>query len=197
MQFCIYHNLKGEDMIITLTGKPCSGKGTLARVLKDKYNFRVYSVGEIFKEEAKKRGLSSEEFNKLLLSDPKYDNLLDKRTVELGKKWKNENVVFDSRLAWHFIPHSFKVFLDLDEDEMAKRLVNSDREGKEKCTDIEEAKRTVIERFNAENVRYQKFYGIDNLDMSNYDLVLSSKNKTPEELAEIVYNAYKKHFKIK
>lgn len=184
-------------MIITLTGKPCSGKGTLAKVLKDKYNFKVYSVGEIFKEEAKKRGLSSEEFNKLLLSDPKYDNLLDERTVELGKKWKNENVVFDSRLAWHFIPHSFKVFLDLDEDEMAKRLVNSDREGKEKCTDIEEAKRTVIERFNAENVRYQKFYGIDNLDMSNYDLVLSSKNKTPEQLAEIVYNAYKKHFKIK
>ena len=119
-------------MIITLTGKPCSGKGTLAKVLKDKYNFKVYSVGEIFKEEAKKRGLSSEEFNKLLLSDPKYDNLLDERTIELGKKWKNENVVFDSRLAWHFIPHSFKVFLDLDEDEMAKRLVNSDREGKEK-----------------------------------------------------------------
>ena len=105
--------------------------------------------------------------------------------------------MFDSRLAWHFIPHSFKVFLDLDEDEMAKRLVNSDRTGKEKYTDIEEAKRTVIERFNAENVRYQKFYGIDNLDMSNYDLVLSSKNKTPEQLAEIVYNAYKKHFKIK
>lgn len=184
-------------MIITLTGKPCSGKGTLAKVLKDKYNFKVYSVGEIFKEEAKKRGLSSEEFNKLLLSDPKYDNFLDERTAELGKKWKNENVVFDSRLAWHFIPHSFKVFLDLDEDEMAKRLVNSDREGKEKYTDIEEAKRTVIERFNAENVRYQKFYGIDNLDMSNYDLVLSSKNKTPEELADIVYSVYKKHFKIK
>lgn len=70
-------------MIITLTGKPCSGKGTLAKVLKDKYNFKVYSVGEIFKEEAKKRGLSSEEFNKLLLSDPKYDNFLDERTAEL------------------------------------------------------------------------------------------------------------------
>ena len=69
--------------------------------------------------------------------------------------------------------------------------------GKEKYTDIEEAKRTVIERFNAENVRYKKFYGVDNTDMSNYDLVLSSKDKTPEALADIVYNAYKKHFKIK
>lgn len=183
-------------MIITLTGKPCSGKSSVANALKDMFGFETYSVGEIFKEEAKRRNMSSEEFNKFLMSDPKYDNLLDERTKELGVLWKDKNIVFDSRLAWHFIPHSFKVFLDLDEEEMAKRLSTSNRVGKEKYENVDEAKRTLIERFNAENERYQKFYGIDNTDMKNYDLVLSSKDKSPEELATQIYDAYKKHFNI-
>ena len=51
-------------MIISLTGKPCSGKSTVAQVLKDKYGFKIYSVGEMFKEEASKRNMSAEEFNK-------------------------------------------------------------------------------------------------------------------------------------
>ena len=105
-------------------------------------------------------------------------------------------MVFDSRLAWHFIPHSFKVFIDLDNEETAKRLANSDRVGKEKYSNFEDAYKTVIERFNAENERYKKFYGIDNTDFKNYDLVLSSKNKSPEELADLIYEEYKKHFKL-
>lgn len=183
-------------MIISLTGKPCSGKSTVAQVLKDKYGFKIYSVGEMFKEEASKRNMSAEEFNKFLMSDPKYDNFLDDKTKELGILWKNEDVVFDSRLAWHFIPHSFKVFLDLDDEEMAKRLTNSNRVGREKYDNIEDARKTLMERFNAENKRYQKFYGIDNLNLKNYDFVISSKNKTPDEIADEIYNAYKKHFNV-
>ena len=184
-------------MIITLTGKPCSGKSSVAKVIKEKYNFKIYSVGEIFKEEAKNRNMSVEDFNKFLMSDPKYDNFIDDKTAELGRLWKNDDVLFDSRLAWHFIPHSFKVFLDLDEEEMAKRLANSDRTGKEQYQDIEEARRTLISRFNTENERYKKIYGIDNTNFQNYDLVLSSKDKTPEEIAELIMKEYKKHFHLK
>ena len=184
-------------MIITLTGKPCSGKSSVAKVIKEKYHFKIYSVGEIFKEEAKNRNMSVEDFNKFLMSDPKYDNFIDNKTSELGKMWKNDDVLFDSRLAWHFIPHSFKVFLDLDEEEMAKRLANSDRTGKEQYRNIEEARRTLISRFNTENERYKKIYNIDNTNFKNYDLVLSSKNKTPEEIADYIMKEYKKHFRLK
>lgn len=183
-------------MIISITGKPCSGKSSIAKVFKEKYHFKTYSIGEIFKDEAHKRGMSVEEFNKFLMSDPKFDNFIDDKTLELGKLWKNDDVIFDARLAWHFIPHSFKVFVDLDEEEMAKRLSNSDRVGKEKYQDVEKARETLIARFNAENERYKKFYGIDNTDFSNYDLVISSKDKTPEELADIIYEKYRKHFKL-
>ena len=48
-------------MIITISGKPCSGKSTMAEIFCKKYNFdRVYA-GAIFKDEAKKMGLSAME----------------------------------------------------------------------------------------------------------------------------------------
>ena len=184
-------------MIITLTGKPCSGKSSVAQVLVEKYGFKVYSVGEIFKEEAHKHNMTTEEFNKFLMSNPEYDKCLDNRNMELGKLWASEKVIFDSRLAWHFIPHSFKVFLDLDEEEMAKRLATSDRTGLEKYSTIEEARKTLISRFNAENDRYKKFYGVDNTNLKNYDLVTTSKNRTPEDVAEEIIKGYLKHFKLK
>ena len=183
-------------MIITLTGKPCSGKSSVAKVMVEKYGFRVYSVGEMFKEEAHKHNMTTEEFNKFLMSNPEYDNFLDNRTAELGKLWAKEKVIFDSRLAWHFIPHSFKVFMELDEEEMAKRLAESDRTGFEKYATIEEARQTLISRFNAENERYNKFYGIDNTDLNNYDLVITSKNRTPEDVAEEILTKYLEYYKL-
>ena len=37
-------------MIITLTGKPCSGKGTVGKLFCEKYNFEFLSTGQIFRE---------------------------------------------------------------------------------------------------------------------------------------------------
>ena len=39
-------------------------------------------------------------------------------------------------------------------------------------------------------------FGIDNLNLKNYDFVISSKDKTPDEIADEIYTKYKEHFKI-
>ena len=182
-------------MIITITGKPCSGKSTIAKVLVEKYGFKRIGVGDMFKAEAEKRGMSAEEFNAYCIKDPAYDFFIDNETARLGKELEGQKIIFDSRLAWHFVPKSFKVFVDLNEDEMAKRLANSDRTGKEKITDVEEARCSLIHRFNLENERYKQIYGFDNLDMSNYDFVLDSSDHTPEELANKLYEEYQKFCK--
>ena len=180
-------------MLITISGKPCSGKSTIVKVLVDKYGFKKISVGDMFKAEAEKRGMSSEEFNAYCINDPAYDFFIDNETKRLGTELENEKVIFDSRLAWHFVPKYFKVFTTLNEDEMAQRLANSDRTGKEKITEIEEAKRSLINRFNLENERYKQIYGFNNLDMNNYDLVLDTSNRTPESLADELYENYLKY----
>lgn len=177
-------------MFITITGKPCSGKSTIANLLVEQHGFKKISVGDIFKQEAHKRGMSAEEFNAFCMNDPSFDFVIDQRTVELSKELKGKKIIFDSRMAWHFVPDSFKVFVDLEEDEMARRLVNSNREGKEKYSNLEEAKQSLLNRQKLEIERYKKIYNQDLSDINNFDLILDSSNKSPQELADEIWNKY-------
>ena len=52
-------------MIITISGKPGSGKSTIAKILAEKLKLKHYSAGDFRREKAKKLCLSLEEFNKL------------------------------------------------------------------------------------------------------------------------------------
>ncbi len=182
-------------MIITITGKPCSGKSTIAHILEDEYGFTRYSVGDIFKEEAKKRNMSSEEFNDFCMKNAEYDYFIDNKTKELGKTLSDKKVVFDSRLAWHFIPHSFKVYVDLSIDEMTRRLVNSNRTGKEQYEDAVLAKNSLLNRRQLEIDRYKMIYNVNIEDLKNYDFVISSENLTANEVASKIYNEYLKFVK--
>ena len=139
--------------------------------------------------------MSAEEFNAYCMKDPSFDFVIDQRTAELGKKHEGEKVVFDSRMAWHFVPKSFKVFVDLDEEEMARRLVNSNREGKENYSTIAEAKQTLKNRQQLEIERYKKLYDKDLSDLNNFDLILDSSNKTPQELTDQLWEEYQKFCK--
>lgn len=182
-------------MIITISGKPCSGKSTIANILVEKHGFRRIGVGDIFKEEAKKRGMSAEEFNAFCMNDPSFDFFIDEQTKLLGAQLQDQKIIFDSRLAWHFVPKSFKVFVDLNEEEMAKRLVESDRVGKEKFENVEDAKKSLLNRRHLENIRYKKIYGVDIEDKNNFDFVLDSNDKEPTQLAEEVWQNYQKFVK--
>lgn len=174
-------------MLITITGKPCSGKSTIGKILEEKFGYSRIGVGDMFKAEAKKRGMNAEEFNAYCLTDPSYDFFIDNETSRLGKKLAGQKVIFDSRLAWHFVPKSFKVFVDVSEEEMAKRLATSDRTGKEKIEDVQSARTHLVNRFNLENQRYKKIYGFDNLNPKNYDLVIDSTSRSPEDIADEIY----------
>ena len=95
-------------------------------------------------------------------------------------------------MAWHFVPKSFKVFVTLDEETMINRLINSDRQGKEKYSSQSEAKQTLLNRENLEIERYKKLYNQDLSDMKNFDFVIDSSNKTPTELVDEIWAAYQK-----
>lgn len=179
-------------MFITITGKPCSGKSTIAKLLCEQHSFKKISVGDMFKEEAHKRGMSAEEFNSFCMKDPSFDFFIDNKTQELAKIHQGENIIFDSRMAWHFVPKSFKIFVTLSEEEMINRLINSDRTGKEKYTDAEKAKYSLLNRESLEIDRYKKIYKQDLSNMKNFDLVIDSTNKTPQQLVDEIWAEYQK-----
>ena len=159
------------NMIITITGKPCSGKDTIAKVFAEKYKFDIMSMGDIFRSYVKKLGVGS---IGNLMEDERVkdiDNEVDSHIVEIGKTQLEDNLILVSRTAWFFIPRSFKVFLDVSLDVAASRLVADKRES-EPVKNINEAKRVLTKRWNTENSRYQQLYNMDNNNLNNYDLVI-------------------------
>ncbi|MCX6715149.1 MAG: cytidylate kinase family protein [Candidatus Uhrbacteria bacterium] len=175
-------------MIITITGLPGSGKTTVVKQLSQILGVPWYSVGNLRGKMAEERGMTIDEFNALGETEAFTDKEVDDYQAKLGAS--AESFVIDGRLSWHFIPNSFKVFLDVDPDIGAQRIYSASQKGErddEKAyTSVDEVKHHIHERVASDVRRYKKYYGIDFLDKSNYDLVLDTTNLTIEEKARII-----------
>ncbi|MBR1676023.1 MAG: cytidylate kinase family protein [Clostridia bacterium] len=174
---------------ISIAGDIASGKSTLIPLLTERYNAEVISAGKFIRQFAEELGMSIVEFNEYQKLHPEYDKKLDSKVAEYSEI--DGDFIFDSRLAWHFVPDSFSVYVKCDLDVAAERMYNANRE-KEKYESVEKAKEAIISRRKAEVERYKKFYGLDVGDLSNYDLVIDSTKASPEELAEIIIENWKK-----
>lgn len=177
-------------MIITITGKPCSGKGSVSKLFCEKYNFEYVCTGDMFRQLAKQNNTDITSFQ---LNDniTKIDYKIDNKIKQLGIEREKDDVVIDSRLAWHFVKNSFKVFIDVDIKTASKRLLKSNRDS-EQVTNLKQAEENLKKRWQIENDRYTKIYNVNNLNIDNYDLVINSTNLTVDEIVEIIYENYKK-----
>ena len=168
-------------MNITITGNLGSGKSSVCKEL-EKSGFTIISAGDIFRELAAEKGMTVIELNEAAKKDRSIDDMLDSRSTELGKKM--DHTVFDSRLAWHFVENSFKVFLLVDTQEAARRVFNGNNRSAEAYQTMEEAQAGLEERAGLEQERFQKLYGIDYYDACNYDLIIESTCASPKHIAQ-------------
>jgi len=163
-------------MKITISGTPGSGKSTIAKALAQKLGMKHYSIGDLMKSLAQKKGISLMEFAKQAEKDVKIDHYLDDELVKLSKK--EDDFVIETRTGFHFIPDSIKIFVKVSPEVAAERLLRDVKAGKRKTeSEIqtkEEALKLVKERLESERKRYKKYYGIDFLDEKNYDFVLNT-----------------------
>lgn len=174
---------------ITLSGELGSGKSTVANYLISKMPFKIVSAGLLFRQLAAKHGMSAKEFNEFIESDPKYDHYVDDTMAELGRT--DEKIIFDSRMAWHFVPQSFKIYLYVDIDTATERIFNDKGRVSESYSDKETARQEIIDRRKSELLRYQNFYHCDLDDYSNYDLIVDTSHASRDEVNELVYNSFK------
>jgi len=180
-------NESGKNIKISITGDLGSGKSTVCQYLSKNYGLTVYSIGSIQRSLAEKYGMDIYEFNKYMETHTEIDEEIDTELAKIGKR--NENMVLDSRMAWHFVPDSFKVYLSVQLDEAAKRIMNADRGAVESYSCLEEAKNKIIERKRSENMRYINKYGVDCSNPDNYDLIIDTTFLSPEEVAEQIMSA--------
>jgi cytidylate kinase len=182
-------------MHITITGNLGSGKSTICKLLNEKYQFEIYSTGKVQRELARQMNMTTLELNQLMCSDHKYDTMIDDATAKISRENKDKDIIFDSRLAWHFVEHSFKVFVSVSLDVAAERVMNDSRGAEEKYTSVEEAKKLLAERAATEKVRYKDIYNLNYMDFSNYDLVIDSTYCLPEKIAEVIIKEAKEYEK--
>lgn len=182
-------------MHITITGNLGSGKSTICKLLNEKYQFETYSTGKVQRELARDMNLTTLELNQLMCSDKKYDNMIDDAVAKISRENKEKDIIFDSRLAWHFVEHSFKVFVMVSLQIAAERVMNDQRGEEEKYSSIEEAMNLLAERAATENRRYKDIYNLSYMDFNNYNLIIDSTYCKPDMIAEIILREAKEYEK--
>ena len=173
-------------MIVTISGLPGSGKSTVGRLLAKRLGYKFYSIGDLRGKWATERGMSINELNKLGEREEWTDRKADEYQAELGKK--EDHFVIDSRLSFHFIPHSFKVFLTVDLHTGAKRIMKDERQD-EPADSLEGLTKGLESRIRSDDSRYKKLYGLDFQDSTNYDLVIDTTEFSPEEVVSRIMKA--------
>ena len=177
---------------ISITGDLGSGKSAVSKLLSQKLGFRIVSTGLMQRDIAARHGMTTLELNEYTKTHPEIDDEIDIRVSELQEA--EESLIFDSRLAWHFAPETFKIFLTVDSDEAAKRIFNDKRKS-ENYLNIEEAKQKILARRRSELERFKSYYNIDYSDLKNYNCVVDTTNAKPEDVCEIIINGFGKWVK--
>lgn len=172
---------------ITLTGDLGSGKSAVSSLLCAQTGYQYLSTGRIQRQLAAEMGLDTLEMNRLADTDPTIDERIDGVFVSLNEN--PDGYVVDSRLAWFFIPGSFKVYLKVDTFVAAQRILNDPSRNSEQYSSVEEAVSKIKARKASENARFLSKYGADCTDMDRFDLVVDTTERTPEEVAALILEA--------
>jgi len=176
-------------MIITISGQAGSGKSSVAELLAKKLDFKHYSMGDLRRKAAYKRGITLAEFNRLGEKEDFTDKMVDDLQEKLGKK--EDNFVVDGRTSFHFIPHSVKIYLHADLEARARRVLRDERKA-EAFNTFEECKGALVERERSDNKRYKKYYGIDTTDRENYDYWIDTTDLSVRQIVDKIVKLIKK-----
>ncbi len=161
--------------IITIGGLPGSGKSSAAAGVAAELGYAHFSSGDLFRKMAAERGVSIEEMNIVAEQQKAIDEGVDAMLRAMGGE--RNDVVIDSRMAFHWIPDSFKVFLRLDPSVAAKRIfaqVSAGGRVGQSAASLQEITERTLARIESEKVRYRALYGVDVTDLSQYDMVIDT-----------------------
>ena len=173
--------------IISISGDIGSGKSSVAQTLTVLTHYEVLSSGTIQRAIAERRGLTTLDLNKVSQIDRSIDDEIDSQLVHIGQT--EHRLIVDSRLAWHFIPDSFKVYLSVDPMIGAERVFNARR-----STEINPSQQQTLvnnrDRQQLESDRFAELYNIDFRDHQNYELIVDTSHTAAKQVAVKINDRY-------
>ena len=181
--------------IITLSGKPGSGKSSTADKVAEMLNYTRHSSGDMVRQILAKHHMTLAEYNERAKSDHALDDQVDTMLRDLRN---SSDIVVDSRLGFYWMPESFKVYLDLDMEVATVRIYkdavsNKGRSGSgEGTASLAEVSRQVHDRMANEQARFRSLYHVDPYDLAHFDLVIDTSRHSPQTVALTVFDTYRK-----
>jgi len=174
---------------ISVTGDLGSGKSTVSDILAERFGVEHVTLGTIQRAKAAEYGMDTCQFNKFIEGKPEFDKVFD--DYQMAYESKEGGFIIDSRLGFFFVPSTFSFYLAADPVVAAKRIVDAQRSN-ERYADVQDAVKKIEERRASERLRFKDFYGVDILDMNNYDCVIDTTYLMVEEVAEKMIEAFEK-----
>lgn len=181
--------------IITIAGKPGSGKSSTAREVAKLLSYEHFSAGKMVRKIAEENGLTLTELNKKALENPSIDRKIDEYIKGLTAK---NNIVIDSRLGFHWISESFKVYLELDSDIAIARIyrdIQKNERSTEYTENLDDIWNHVQNRTKNERDRFRKFYKLNPFDSKHYDLIIHTERNNPMTVALWIHDKYQEWLK--
>lgn len=171
------------DRMISLAGQVGSGKSTVARLICERTGRGLFSTGRIFRELAERMGMTVLQLNEYANTHPEVDDEVDGHLRRLAAN--PEPLVIDSRMAFFFVPASYKVYLVVDPLVGGARVYGAGRKDESyRSVGAAEAEGKTRERVEAH--RYHELYGVVRDDWANYDLVVDTTDVSAEVVADVI-----------
>jgi len=167
---------------VVLNGDLGGGKTTVSVLLAQRLGIRRVSIGDLFRAEAARRGMTALQMNRHAELDDKVDQYVDRLQADIAAS--GEQIVVDSRLAWHFFTDAVKVHLIADPMVAAARVLGRPGSDVERYRSVDEARSRLAGRNESERDRFLIRYRVDKTRLRNYDLICDSTSASPEEIVE-------------
>lgn len=143
------------------------------------------ATGEIQRSIAREMSVSTLEANLIASRDATIDQRIDAVTKELAEN-ADAPIIFDSRMAWHFLNRALRIRLIVDPGVAASRILGRQATDVEAYDTVAEVHAQVYERSQAEVLRFMGTYGVDITDFRNFDLIVDASDLSPEAVAECI-----------
>ncbi len=170
--------------------KAWSGKGTVSKLLAKELEYEIVSIGDMKRKLAAEMWINIIEFNKMW-DNPEKSAEFDLKYEEYQKNLKlTDNIILDSRLWFFAQPKAFKILLDVDEEIGWERIFKAERDT-DKHANKKHAVDEARERNTSDEERYKKLYNVDVRNPNNYNLVIDTSERTPEEVLQIILDEFK------
>ena len=168
---------------VTVSGHPGSGTSTLVHGLMDRFGWSSLNGGDVFRSEAKRRGMSLADFGELCQNELDVDRSLDELLKQRMQGDEAADIV-ESRLAgwWAYrleLP-CLRIWLDVTDEERARRVAS--REGLSQA----EALMANQQRAVVDGERFRVLYDLAPEDPVPYTHIIDATSLNASQILEHV-----------